>query len=134
MQWFRLIARLMSNDHLTQKISLGIFQESSSFEGYSQFSKIYVLFLNEGSFLCISPPFHAWIMSPLLPLFGLTTQEILEKFELQVASGVTTALLTPQARGGTLGGQQIAAPEPTSTPFRYQTCLLTSSYQVYFKL
>ena len=39
--------------------------------------------------------------------------------------------LTPLAGGGLLGGRQIAAPEPTSTPSRYKTCPLTSSYRVF---
>ena len=44
-------------------------------------------------------------------------------------SGVTTAPAYPASRGG-----HIAAPEPTNTLSRYNTCLLMSGYQVYFHL
>ena len=43
-----------------------------------------------------------------------------------ISSGVTTAPANPASGGGggggILGGRQIAAPEPTSTPCRYKTC------------
>ena len=50
-------------DHLIRKISSGMFQESSSFETYGQFSDIDVF--NGRSFLRFSLPYNAWITSPV---------------------------------------------------------------------